>query len=395
MRQRRRRVPTSRADASAHGTNEAGGRVGWFELFFDLVIAAAIVYGSHLYAQDPTWSQGAWMAVTLAVLVFVWLLTSLHHNLAPGDRLWRWLIVLVEMLAMVVAVLSEGRQSGLPDRVGFAALAVTFGCLALLYGTAGGSRDVPASIRGIVWGSLAIGALILAGGALIPENGPAGDVLAPIVLAAGLLAAAVPILTVALQRVVEQAPLRSEHLSERTGQLVMIVLGESFVSLILRVGAESAIPRPLFLALTFIAVFAIWILYFRTVLPRGVPSTPGRLRVWLAATWLLLYGGIGAAGTLATLTVTPIGTDPPGHVTPLPLLYVLVALAILTALSPTSNVLVRAPGWRTQALTCLVLAALVVGGFLLPDDQAWWMTVGAVIVICVDAALCLRRSTTP
>jgi low temperature requirement protein LtrA len=239
-----------------------------------------------------------------------------------------------------------------------------------------------------VWIPLAAGALVLVVGALLPD-GLAVD-LVPWILAAGLLIASVPVLTVGVRRVLADTRLHSGHLSERMGQLVMIVLGEAFVSLVLRVGGVSGIARPVFLVVTFIAVFAIWLLYFTTVLPSGVPTTPGRLRLWLGAHWLLMLGGGGMAAALAALTVNegalrPDGTAQ-GQDAPLPLLYVMAALAVLALIAPSR------PGAIRHLVACACLVPLVVFADLLPADVAWWATIASVAIIVVDAIVSVRRA---
>lgn len=378
-------MSTSPADEDSAGAH----RVGWFELFFDLVVAAAIVFGTHVYAQEPSWGLGVWMAITLAVLVFLWLLTSLHHNLLPGDDPVRWLLVLGEMLAMIVAVLSEERDGGLPDSLGFASLSAAFAFIALLYVRAPRhSPRLPDPVVRVVWRSLAAGAIILFAGVFIPDGGIGGVDVAQWILAAGLLVAVVPVLTVGVSRVIAHAHPSREHLIERMGQLVMIVLGESFVSLVLRLGEMPNVPRPIFLFLTFVVVFAIWLVYFTTVLPSGMPTTPARFRLWLGATWLLMLGGSGAAAGMAALTVDAGGATAGDRGTILSLLYVMVAVAILAGLQRQRSQV------RMHVIACALLAVIVACGYALPSDLAWWAAIAAAMVVVADAGISLRRAGT-
>lgn len=148
-------------------------RVGWFELFYDLVIVAAVGHGAHVFGDHPTWGTGAWIAVTFLVMFLLWFLTVLVNNTVPGDHPGRRLLVLVQMLALVVAYLSVGREEGLPDSVGFIALAVAFGSVALMYALAGRvdhRARADARLVGASTGAAAV-ILLLGAGAAGPWGG--------------------------------------------------------------------------------------------------------------------------------------------------------------------------------------------------------------------------------
>lgn len=372
------------------GTAPAGShqRVGWFELFYDLVIVAAVGHGSHVFVEDPTWGMGTWLAVTFLIMFLLWLLTVLNNNLFPGDHPWRRLLVLLQMLALVVASLSIGRGEGLPDTAGFVALAVAFGSISAMYLLA--MRSHPQSrhdARLIAW-STGAGALILLAGPPWPEP-PAEGAFNPVpwLLAIGLAVASLPLLTVFLTRLCRSGAIDDEHLGERIGQLVIIVLGESFVSLVTTLGGRPDIPNPVFFVLTFAVVFAIWTIYFSSVVPAGVPGDVGRLRVWLAMHWLLMFGAVGAASGFAALAVVSFSDLDQGSAaawTPVPLLEVMIALTVLTWLSRHRRLVV------VHLASCLVLAALVVVRLTVSQDgTSWEVAVGALVVVA-DAVISVR-----
>ena len=102
------------------------------------------------------------------------------------------------------------------------------------------------------------------------------------------------------------ALLDAEHLGERLGQLVIIVLGEAFVGLVSTLGGRSSIPNPVYFVLTFLVVFAIWTLYFSSVMPAGVPRQSRSAAGVAAHARLLMFGAIGAAAVFSSLTLVGV-----------------------------------------------------------------------------------------
>ncbi len=365
--------------------DEHGVRVSWFELFYDLVVVASVSHGSHLYGEHPTWTMGTWLAASLVMLMTFWMLTIVSHNLYPGDGILRRFLIIVQMVALVVASLSLGRgDEGLPDSIGFAALAIAFVSIALLYWSCGRKFEVPSSAARVITPSCFLAAAVMLAGVFVPTNG--GVLSNPItwVFAIGMLCGIVPLLFMVLNHRTTFAQINAEHLSERMGQLVLIVLGESFVSLIFSLSGVSRIPNPLYFIVDFIVVLSIWTQYFTGVVPAGVPATAARVRLWLLLHVIFIFGAIATAGGFAALTLIPFGEAPTSQSfwTPLPLFYVMFGLLGLSILS-------RRPrsAWLSEAIIVLLLAALSVLALWVIPDQARWLTlVGAALVI-VDAAI--------
>ena len=82
----------------------------WFELFYDLVIVAAIGHGSHLFIEQPSFTFGVWLAATLVMMTTLWLLTALHANLFESNGWWLRLLVLIQMMGLAVSNLSIGSE---------------------------------------------------------------------------------------------------------------------------------------------------------------------------------------------------------------------------------------------------------------------------------------------
>ena len=367
--------------------DEPHGKVGWFELFYDLVIVAAVGYAAHTFAEDPSWGLGLWIAAWTLIMFVLWSLTSLHHNLFPADIPARRILILVQMLALVVAALGSVADEGLSNATGFTAFAVTFGAVAAMYlMTSRGHGAHVGTARLLGWSSAA-GALVLATGGWLPDDASWTLDGWPVwILCVGVGLAAVP-LVVVVGRVSDH--LDRGHLSERLGQLVIIVLGESFMSLVTALGGRPTIPNPLFFVITFLVVFAIWTLYFSSVLPAGPPRSVGRLRIWLMTHWPLMFGAVAAAAGFSAVTLVPFGA-PPAEVgsewTTMPLAIVMAAMALLTWLgAPSLRGLVR----LHLGATAVLLLLAVIGIAVTPGGEGWEIVAGS-IVIMVDAVVSVR-----
>ena len=353
-------------------------RVGWFELFYDLVMVAAVIHGSDLFAERPTFANGFWLAVTLLILSILWLLTVVTFNAMREDWGLRRILVLAQMLAVVIASLATSRDGGLSDTVGFLALAAAFGTAAGVYALLARRATFDA-------GSLRVVALTTGGSAVVLV---AGSIFSsqPVALAPGLCLgialglALLPLFSVLLGRACSSGWLDREHLGERMGQLVIIVLGESFVRLVLALHREEEIPSPIFLVLTFVVVYCLWVVYFRGVLPAGVPRTAGRLRTWLAAHYLFMLGAIGAASGLAALTLEPLDLAVPEtapYRTALPLIYAMTALALLAWLGRERT----GPEYRVHLTAAALLLLTVLAGVTVVPASDWTTSIACVIVI--------------
>lgn len=372
-------------------TSEAHGvRVSWFELFYDLVVVATVSHGSHLYVEHPTWGMGTWLAASLVMLMTFWLLTIVSHNLYPGDDIVRRFLIIVQMIALVVASLSLGRgDEGLPDSVGFSALAIGLTSIALVYWRCRRQHPKASRPARVLAPASLLAAAVMIAGALIPSNG--GVLGNPLtwVFAAGMLCVILPLLFIVLNRRTTSEQIDAEHLSERMGQLVLIVLGESFVSLIFSLNGQSRIPNGWYFLLDFVVVLAIWTLYFTSVQPAGVPASAARLRLWLGFHVVFIFGAIATAGGLAALTLIPFGSPPTSQSlwTPLPLVYVMLGLLGLSYLSGRPRTALVSDGVIVVLLISLTVLAL----WVLPSDARWLTLVGAALVI-VDASLTAAAS---
>ena len=309
----------------------ANRRFVWFELFYDLVVVAALVNGCHLLQHDPTVALGAWLGATLAVMLVLWMLTALHANLFRSDDWPRRILVLIQMFSIAIAILAIGRSpDSLSDTVGFVALGIAFLSIALMYAISDPTR-YRSEARLVTW-SMGIGGTILIVGAPFAHSGVK---IAGSVFIAGAVVGCVPMYWTLLGRVVAKRLVDVDHFSERLGELLVIVLGESFVEVVIRLDGYAHIPNPPVLVVAFLVAFATWACYFMVIEPRQMPPNLGPLRFWLFAYYFLIFGLMAVATRFGVLVIKPWRDTfaLPWIWTVLPLLYVTVALAALDQIS--------------------------------------------------------------
>jgi low temperature requirement protein LtrA len=309
----------------------ADRRFVWFELFYDLVMVAALVNGSRLIEEHPTVALGSWLGITFVVMLVLWMLTALHANLYRIDDWPRRTLVLIQMFSISIALLAIGRKSeSLSDGVGFVALGVAFLSIALMYALAGRSRH-RSEARLVTW-SMGVGGLVFLVGAPFAES---GAWIEGSIFAAGALIGCVPVIVTLLGRVVRKRLVDVEHFSERLGALVVIVLGESFVEVMIRLDGFNYIPNPPVLVAAFLVTFATWSVFFTVIEPRRMPTRVGPLRLWFFAYYFLIFGLMAVAARFGNLVVKPWRETftLPWIWTVLPLVYVAVALLALWQIS--------------------------------------------------------------
>lgn len=361
-------------------------RVGWFELFYDLVAVAAISQAGKVYLKDPSWATTALIAASILVLFTVWLLTTISHGLFREESVWRRIILLLQMLGLVVGALSVGHY-GLPNWIGFTALAVVFVTQALIYLVHRRASDMLHRPIRVVVGASLVSALAFAASAVVAREmtSAQASVVAPILLAIGVGIAIVPLLVNVLPGV--QSSLDPHHLGERFGLLVIIVLGESFINLVGALGSLGEIPNVFAFASMFLVAYCIWSIYFTSVQAHRVPPTIGGLRVWILAHVLLLFSIVSVAVEFTDLTmhsIEDLNIDRIGNWTPLPLLGAMAALWLLARWSPgVPSVVTRLHAWCALLLALLWIVDLARGAEQVPI----WVFLGAAVVIG-DAVAC-------
>jgi low temperature requirement protein LtrA len=376
-------LPTSLGKAASQ-------RVSWFELFYDLVLVAAISQAGKVFVKEPTWAMTGFIGSGILVLFGIWLLTTISYGLFRRDAAWRRLLLLIQMLGVVVAALSLSK-TGLPAWAGFVALAMVVATQTFIY--ARFTRvDAPmqGSLRIVVW-STALAAAIFAVAAAILSTASADDwvLVSPLALVAGGGVMLLSIIWRVAPGVLSSIDLH--HLDERFGLLVIIVLGESFINLVSNLGTLGSIPNPVAFLLAFLIAYALWAIYFTSVQAYEMPSTIWAFRLWILAHVVFVTAAVAVAvefTDLSTHAVADLNVTI-GNWTPLPMIGALSVVALMTW---------RAKGApRAMLRAHLVAIAALVGLFVVDiargyEQMPWFVFAGAIVVIG-DAAACavIRR----
>ena len=293
---------------SEHGL-EAGRRVTWLELFFDLVFVAAVAQvGIHL--RDD-YSLGGLLRFSFLFLLIWWAWlghTTFSTRFDTDDLVQRALTWLQMFLVAVMAINATGALDS-RDSAGFAAAySVMRFILVAQYIRARRIRQARAlTIR--YAGSCGVAAALWLVSALVP---------APERFWIWALALAIDVLTpLVTTRHLVSVPHDAAHLPERYGLFSIILLGESMVAVMTGMGRQeywspgAAASAILGMAL----VFTIWWWYFdgvEAVGERMIRSTRDAVRfhVWSYA-HLPLYlaiavAGVGIEHVIVTATTAPL-----------------------------------------------------------------------------------------
>lgn len=339
-------MSTPSADRRAEEDRDSGSTVSWFELFYDLVVVAAVSLCNDAYVARPSWGTALAALLSIAALSWVWLLTTVFNNVFPGDDLIRRLLLLAQTAFIVIAALSVD-QDGLRNSVGLAAYGASMLVIGILVLRERGGIERAAVVKsGLV--SVTISAGICFTGAFLPVD-YAGLAL--------LLALAVSVGSALMARLHTPRAaslLRVDHLRERRGLFILIILGEGFAELVHALHSLGSIPRGGVFALTFLLSFALWWIYFDGTFSERLDRVLDHWRLSLLAHLTLIYG---MAGTLDLLVlVTAQEEEVLGDAS---LLYFGVCLATVFFSFAVLGLTVRgrfgAPGWVQACSGLLVL----------------------------------------
>lgn len=333
---------------------KTGRRVHWLELFFDLVIVAYIGQIAHSMHGDPSLMDAVAFVGFLAAAWWAWVNATLTMNLF-GARVTAFIWASVTIAMLAIGVMAAAVPDALGDRaaafaIGNALIRVTWAVPWFMH-----RRKIGAPWwRTILYSGL-----------------PALLWLVSIVVAPpwqyALWAVAVAIEVVLLsflngQQVLLREAFDVSHLAERVSLLVVIVFGESILTIIAELDAHWASPAGVAAVLGFAAVSMLAWIYFSyatTSIERGLRSLQlrgsiGGLRDTVMYLPFLLVAGV-------TLFASALGTAvaEAGHLLPLGAAIALSAGISLFFVASTAEALRYGAPWRG-------IAAWGPAGILLP-----------------------------
>jgi low temperature requirement protein LtrA len=301
--------------------------VSWLELFYDLVMVAAIIVFSHGVAVDPTWNTVLKTAAIFSVLWWVWLITTLLVNVDPTMDTMRRGLLFAQMLTMVLLIIvgshteTEWRDP-LSSMIGVLLLLV-----AILHEVTRRTRPELAAFAVPRRNAFVLAAGLAALSGVVPVG------VAAVLWGITVVLMVVPVLVDRFDQGVDRPASNLEHLSERLAALTTIVLGESFIRVALTGSGRHLYEiNFVIVCLEFVVVCALWIAYFDDFGVAGMPMGRRRQRWWLVGHLPLHLGIIGAAiglGAFATLRQSNDLTDADIRLLTAPLVLAFVSLCVI------------------------------------------------------------------
>ena len=335
--------------------NETGHSIPWFILFFDLIIVAGVSQVAHVYGENPSWEGYGYVATRVLVMFAIWGVTTLE--LLVRDSWPRRVLVMAQMLAFVVAILSVGEDQGLDAHWAFSALAIVMGTAAILVGMRVRRKEPHTSGELGVALALAASSLAFFPPALLPLGTMWGPLLASQWCFYGGTLIVVLASAVHAPRVILKSGLVKKYdVEERLGLILMIVLGESFLMLLGTVGKNVTIEQPWFLVATVLLVMSVWTLYFPSLAHAHFPRSVIGLRARLVVHLLLIFGVIDAIVALVALAKEGVDTD---------------------AISGARDT------WAALAIELILVSILLL---VIARDRRWTLTVTVLVVAIVSVA---------
>lgn len=252
-----------RTDLLRHGTGHSSDKVGYVELFFDLVFVFAVTQLSHSLIAHPDLPTLVHTLILGAAVWYLWIDTTWVTNWLDPDRLP------VRTMLMVLMALGLLMSSAIPEAfdgkallfaVPYVVIQVGRSAFAALALNRHWSENGAGFVRITVW--VSVSGVLWIGGALV-DDGPRLALWG----AAVLLDYAGPRAMFAVPFFGRTDPrtwtVRADHMAERVGLFVIISLGESII-ITGTAFAElevTAVTLASFAA-AFVSTVLMWLLYF-------------------------------------------------------------------------------------------------------------------------------------
>lgn len=366
--------------------------VSWLSLLYDLILVAVIGRATSVYIADPTWETLAFVFLALLATFILWALTTLELLLTERETWPVRGLVFAQVIALLIAALAMTRGGGLNDQFGFGSLAVGFLTVAGLEFAR--IRRNAESLRQGQWLLMTslVSAALFAYGAFYPMGFRLADgvLIAWINYPIAVLFAATATILVAAPRLASARQLSAHALNERFGVLLLIVLGETFLSLLHGLGTLREIPSLTEFVLSLVFVAAVWLLYFPTISEPELPRSAAMVRARVSTHFLLVTSTAFSLVPYVSLAAHQGGEGHEGarpEWTLLPVIGIVVAVAILTLLNDRR--------W-SDSVSVHVASAIALCGVALASragliDAVFALYVGVVVLLSEAIIVVLLR----
>jgi low temperature requirement protein LtrA len=293
-------------------------RVTWTELFFDLVFVFAVTQVVQAFASSPTLVDGGRALLIVGAIWWLWIETAWVTNwLFPLHPAVRTMLIgsTLAVLVLAAAIPSAFGNRGLLFAGCLVVVQVGRSAFAALAMRRGQQEQSRSFCRVTIW--FACSGVLWVLGAVAPTAERWAFWLAAVVIDSSGLALRFPVPGLG-RTPVEDWQISGQHLAERAGQFVIIVLGETLVETGTAF-ADTDLSAPAWLALgtAFASSAAMFGLYFG----HGVEVGGSRLdsserggvlarSVYSYLHWLIVVAVLGSAATDELLVRAPDRADP-------------------------------------------------------------------------------------
>lgn len=361
-------------------TESSHRRVGWLELFYDLVYVATIVQLGNKLSESVTVDGFIAFVLLFIPIWWVWMGTTFYANRFDADDLPHRALIFGQIF--VVSALAISVYDGLGETaVGFSlAYAAARGLLVLMYLRA--ARHVPqaSALANRYAAGFALASLVWLIAAFVPPP------FRFFVWGIGLGIDFYTPLSPESRHLQRQLPPSPHHLPERLGLFTIIVFGESFIKVIGGfAGEDHVLLNHVFVGLLgLILVGSIWWIYFENVADRAVDWAQGGT-TWIYTHLPLQLSLIAlAVGIYKLIHLEEYDTIPDNY-------RILITGAVALALFTTAiierftvkNVGEQSgrPEFMIRIVSAVIILALGLFG----------TTINGVVLIAIVAAICLGQ----
>lgn len=361
-------------------TDATHRKVGWLELFYDLVYVATIVQLGNKLSEDVSVNGFIAFILLFIPVWWVWMGTTFYANRFDADDLPHRLLIFGQIF--VVSALAISVYDGLGDTaVGFSlAYAAARGLLVIMYLRAASHVPEARALARRYAVGFGVAALVWLVAAFVPA--PARFFIWGLGLGIDFYTPLSP----GSRRLQRALPPSPHHLPERLGLFTIIVFGESFLKVVGGFAGEESIllDHVIIALLGLVLVGTLWWIYFEDVAERAVD--------WARGGTIYIYTHLPLQ---LALTALAVGIYKLVHLESydyVPDKYRLlicgtVALALL-ATAVIERFTVKNPGERAGRPELILR---VIGGLIILALGLFGGSINAFVVVGIVAAICAAQ----
>ena len=277
-------------------------KIGWLELFYDLIYVATIIQLGDMLSSDASAAGTALFVFLFVPVWWSWTGMMFYFNRFVADDVWHRLLVFAQMFAIAhLAISVTGAFGETSAAFALAYFAIRVILVAFYLRAWHVIADARPLIRRYALG-FSLAALFWLVSTLVPP--PYRFALWGIGLALEFYVTLSP----GSRRLQHVLPPDLPHFAERYGLFTIIVLGESFIKVVGGLaGVGIGLDALVLSGLGFTVAACLWWLYFDHTHAAVVRSTPAARYVWIYGHLPLTIGITGIGVGLKKLTLLPLG----------------------------------------------------------------------------------------